>query len=284
MASLNYFVITFVLISSGPAIHGSSMPESKQAYLISLVTNPLQIRQPALNDVWRQVFYHMQYVSEICSERFHTKTNGEKGHGNLAPCGRLKVVCIPPNHGRCKASQMIITNLHFQVNITFTSFNISNSFSHCRLQSLQILYQRSKQSFVKYFCGMRMPWSEYAKSNNITLLYESKVVFRAHVSGIYEVIEPGEISDTQTVGIFSVYAVNNTISHPFTGDGMTHLRGIETQTFHIYGKLYNVILLWAFHDYFGADALFDIKGFDGPSSYSRPLSRTHSQFHVPQSL
>ena len=38
-----------------------------------------------------------------------------------------------------------------------------------------------------------------------------------------------------------MYPVNNTISHLFTGDGISHLRGIETQTVNIHWKLYIVI-------------------------------------------
>ena len=87
----------------------------------------------------------------------------------------------------------------------------------------------------------------------------------------------------QKVEISSVYLVNNTISHPFSGDGITRVRGVDTQTFHIIAKLYQRIYLLAFHDHLGNDVFSDISGFDGPNIYSRQLSKENT-FRIVSSL
>ena len=272
-----YFVLTFILIVGMSSERIKSMPESKQPYVSSLVSMPVQTRSPVLSDMWRHLLSNIQYIYEICSETYQNDWKGtaETVIRSFASCGRVEFACGYPHFKRCMTKQVITVNELFHVNITFLSFNLSHS-RGCRLQSLLVSCQTGNQFFTKHLCGNRLPWSEYPLSNecNITMFNNSKMAIQAKVVGVFEVLEPGEVSESHHVEIFSTYVVNATVSHPFTGDGVTKVRGFDTQTFHIQGKLSCRIGLSAFHDHIGDAVLSDISGYEGPSSYSKPMSKT----------
>ena len=279
MATSTYVVASFILILViyGPSTGVGYLTDGKLPYLHTVVSQPLAIDVPVLNEMWNLVFFYTDYVHDICSETHRNKPGKDcdKTHfiTSFAPCGTLAEHCIKPSRARCMDVIMISVYELFHVNITFTSFNMSNSFSHCQLQSLQLSYRGDNQTLTREFCGMRVPWSEYIQSNNVTLLYQSMVAYKILISGLYEIIEPEEISQSKNIEVSSVYVMNNTIFPPFTGDGITKLRGIETQTFHVQGKPYHSLTLSVFHDYPDDDVILDISAFDGPGLWSEKLSK-----------
>ena len=277
MATLTFVVASFklLLITDRPSTGLGYLTDGKLPYLHNVVSQPLTFDVPVLNEIWNLVFFHADYVHDLCSETHINKpwTASIENTTRFAPCGLVRINCVRSTHNQCLNLQRIMVDEQFHVNITFISFNVSNSISLCRLQSLRISYRGDNGTFTKQFCGFRLSWSEYVQSNNVTLLYRSMVEYKAQVSGVYEIIEAREISQVKNIEISSVYRVHHTISHPFTGAGITKIRGIETQTFHIQAKLYRRIKLSAFHEYPEYDAVFDISTLDGPGLWSEKLSK-----------
>ena len=270
-------IISSIVLLNGPFIARGYLQEGKVHYLHSTVSVSLRSRVPVLIERWEVIVSRLWYVQGICSVkglpyRTNSTNHSDRFTASVAPCGTVQVDCIPPRHGRCISTQVITVHTAYNLNLTFTTFNVCNSFSHCRLQSLRVSYNRGgSQSFTKEFCGIRLSWSEYHQFNNATLFYQSSIPYKAQISGVYEILEPGEISQGHHIKISSVYKVNRTFLHPFTGDGITRVRGIETQTFHILGKLYSRIQLSALHESHMDGAHFDISAFDGPGLQSRML-------------
>ena len=143
-----YFVLTFILIVGMSSERIKSMPESKQPYVSSLVSMPLQTRSPVLSDMWRHLLSNIHYIYEICSETYQNDWKGstETVIRSFAPCGRVAFACGYPHFKRCMTKQVITVNELFHVNITFLSFNFSHS-RGCRLQSLLVSCQTGNQSF-----------------------------------------------------------------------------------------------------------------------------------------
>ena len=203
MGAVQYLMMALFMLLNGPAECDCSMPESKQSYLTSLLSTPLQIGRPAMNSMWHVIFSHVRYVYDVCGERESTVIDS----ADFTPCGRIKVICLTPHFGQCRNNQLITVNVQFHVNVTFLSFNVSNSFSHCQLQFVQVSFLQDNKSISYTFCGMKLPWSECAHSNNVTLFYESSVDFHAYVSGVYEVLQQGEIYERpKSRNLFSIFS------------------------------------------------------------------------------